>query len=35
MEHNKIQRDYKNMDYIILKHQKELEEFKKDIGNVY
>jgi hypothetical protein len=35
MEHNKLQTNYRNMNYIILKHQKELEELKEDIGNVY
>jgi hypothetical protein len=34
-EHNKLQRNYKNMGKILLKQHKELEELKKDIGNVY
>jgi hypothetical protein len=34
VEHNKLQRDYKNMGQILLKQHKELEELKKDIGNV-
>jgi len=34
VEHNKLQRDYKNMEQMILK-QKEVEEFIMDIGNIY
>jgi len=33
--HNKLQRDYKNMEQIILKQHKELEELRMDVGNVY
>ncbi len=32
VQHNKLQRKYRNMDYIILKQQKELEELKENIG---
>ncbi len=35
VEHNKLQRNYKNMEQILLKQQKELEELRVDIGNVY
>jgi chromosome segregation ATPase len=35
VEHNKLQNDYKNMERIFLKQQKELEELKVYIGNVY
>jgi hypothetical protein len=35
VEHNKFQRDYRNMEQTILKQQKELEELGEDIGNVY
>ncbi len=35
MEQNKLQKYYKNMEQTLLYQQKELEEFKKDIGNVY
>lgn len=35
VEHNKHKRDYKNMEHILLKQQKELEKLIEDIGNVY
>ncbi len=35
VEHNKLQRDYRNMEQILLKQQKELEKLREDIGNVY
>ncbi len=35
VEHNKLQRNYKNMEEILLKQQKELEELTMDISNVY
>ncbi len=35
VEHNKLKKHYKKMEYIFLKQHKELEEFKVDIGNVY
>ncbi len=35
VEHNKLQRDYKNMERTFVKQQKELEELKVNIGNVY
>ncbi len=35
MEHNKLQRDYKNMEQFFLKKYKELNELKMDISNVY
>ncbi len=35
VEHNKFQRDYKNMEPTFLKQHKELEGFRVDIGNVY
>ncbi len=35
VEHNKLKRDHKNMEQILLKQQKELKEFKVDIGNEY
>ncbi len=35
VEHNKLQRDYRNMEQTFLKHQKELKELKEGIGNVY
>jgi chromosome segregation ATPase len=35
VEHNKIQRDYKSMEHILLKHQKELEDLIMEVGNVY
>ncbi len=35
VEHNKLQKDYKNMEQTFLKQQKELEELKEDIGNEY
>ncbi len=34
VEHNKLQRGYKNMEQTLLKQQKELEELRKEIGNV-
>jgi hypothetical protein len=35
VEHNKIQRNYMNMEQNFLKYQKELKELRVDIGNVY
>ncbi len=35
VENNKIQRDYKSMEHILLKHQKELEDLIMEVGNVY
>ncbi len=35
VEHNKLQKVHKNMEHILLNQQKELEELKKDIGDVY
>ncbi len=35
VEHNKLQKDYKNMEQILLKQQKELHELKVNIGNVH
>ncbi len=35
VEHNKHKRDYKNMEQIFLKQQKELEKLIEDISNVY
>jgi len=35
VEHNKLQKDYMNIEHTFLKQQKELEELKVDIGNVY
>jgi RIO-like serine/threonine protein kinase len=35
VEHNKLQRDYKNMEQFFLKKYKELNELKMDISNVY
>lgn len=35
VEHNKLKRDYRNMEQTFLKQQKELKELKRDIGNVY
>lgn len=35
VEHNKLYKDYRIMEQILLKQQKELEEFREDIGNVY
>ncbi len=34
-EHNKLQRDYKNMEQTLLKQHKELEELRMEVGNVY
>ncbi len=34
VEHNKLQKDYKNMEQMILK-QKEVKELKMDINNLY
>ncbi len=34
MEHNKLQKDYKNMEPTFLKYQ-ELKELRVEIGNVY
>ncbi len=34
MEHNKLQKDYMNMEQTFLKQQKELKELRADIGNV-
>ncbi len=35
VEHNKLQRDYRNMEQMLLKQLKELEKLREDIGNVY
>jgi hypothetical protein len=35
VKHNKLEKDYRNMEYTIFKQAKELEELRKDIGNVY
>ncbi len=35
MEHNKLHKSYKNMEQTVLKQQKELEDLKMEIGNVY
>ncbi len=35
VEHNKLQRDYKNMEEIFLKQQKKFEELKVDNANAY
>jgi chromosome segregation ATPase len=35
VEHNKLHTNYKNMEWTLLKQQKELEELIVDIGNVY
>ncbi len=35
VEHNQLQKNYKNMEQTFLKQQKELEELRGDIGNVY
>ncbi len=35
VKHNKLQKDYKNMEQTFLKYQKELEELKVDNANVY
>lgn len=35
VEHNKLQRDYKNTEQTLLKQQKDLEELKMEVGNVY
>lgn len=34
-EHNKLQKDYKNMEQTLLKQQRELEDFRMEVGNVY
>ncbi len=34
VEHNKLQKDYMNMEQTFLKQQKELKELRADIGNV-
>lgn len=35
VEHNKLQRVYKNMEQTLLKQQKELEDLNMEIRNVY
>jgi len=35
IKHNKLQRDYMHMEEIILKQQKEVEEFRVDNTNAY
>ncbi len=35
VEQNKLQRDYKNMEQILLKQQKVLEELRMKVGNIY
>ncbi len=35
IKHNKLQKDYKNMEETLLKQQKEVEEFKVDNANAY
>jgi hypothetical protein len=35
IEHNKLQRDYKNMEETPLEQQKEVEELKMDNANAY
>ncbi len=35
VEHNKLQKYYKNMEQVFLKQQKDLKELKLDIGKVY
>ncbi len=35
VEHNKLQRDYRNMQQTFLKQHKEFKELKVDIGKVY
>jgi hypothetical protein len=35
VEHNKLKRNYRNMEQILLKWHKELEELRTNIGNVY
>ncbi len=35
VEHNKLQKDYKNMEEIFLKQQKKFEELKVDNANAY
>jgi hypothetical protein len=35
IEHNKLQRDYKNMEEVILKQQKEMEDLIVDNANAY
>jgi hypothetical protein len=35
VEHNKLQRDYKNMEETFLKQHKKLEELKVDNANAY
>jgi hypothetical protein len=35
MEHNKLQKFWRNMEQTVLKQQNELEELREDVGNVY
>ncbi len=35
VKHSKFQKDYKNVEQTFLKQQKELEELKMEVGNVY
>ncbi len=35
VEHNKLQKHYKNMEQFLLKQQKELKDFQKDVCNIY
>ncbi len=35
IDHSKLQKDYKNMEEIMLKQQKEAEELKMDIANAH
>ncbi len=35
VEHKKLKKGYKNMEQTFLKQEKELEELRMDIGNVY
>jgi hypothetical protein len=35
IKHSKLQKNYKNMEEILLKHQKEVEKLKMDNANAY
>jgi hypothetical protein len=35
IKHSKLHKDYKNMEEILLKHQKEVEELRVDNANAY
>ncbi len=35
VEYNKLQRYYKNMEQILLKQQKELDELRMEVGYIY